>query len=122
MARTRFLRSNPFLRFLAKPFGLAPTLQRLPLTRPAALPAADTFYDAGWSRCSPGLLHLPGFLSPDIKGSTFLPFAPLVLFLSTSEDADKRNLRGFLPATQGSLLSKGAYPLGVSDRLSSAIS
>jgi hypothetical protein len=110
VAHSRFLKSDPLLRFLAKPSGLTPTLQRFPLTRPAALPAPNAYYDARWSHCSPGFWHLPGYLSLDIERSTFLLSAPLVLFLSASEETNNRNLRGFLPAIQRFPSFKGRPP------------
>jgi hypothetical protein len=110
VANPRFLKSSPLLRFLVKPYGLTPTLQRFPLTKPAALPAPGAYYGARWSHCSPGLRHLPGSLSLNIERSSFLLSAPLVLSLPTSEDADNWNLRGFLPATQRFPSFKGRPP------------
>jgi hypothetical protein len=43
VADPRFLRNPPLLRFVAKPFGLAPALQRLQLTKPAVPPAFPPF-------------------------------------------------------------------------------
>jgi hypothetical protein len=100
VAHSRFLKSAPLLRFLTKPFGLAPTLQRLSLTRPAVLPAPSAYYGARWSHCSHGFPRLPGLFSSDMERCTFHLSAPLVLSLLTSKEANNSNLRGFLPTNR----------------------
>jgi hypothetical protein len=98
VARPRFPAADPLLRFPARPESLTAALQRFPLTKPAAHPAPAPLLETGWCRCSPELLRLSGPPPPDLGRSTFLLPSPLALSFPTSEDAENRGPRGFLPA------------------------
>jgi len=97
VAQPRFPATDPLLRFPAKRSGLAFTLQRLALTRPAAHPAPGYPLGPGWSRCSPELWRLSGLPPPELGRITFLLPAPLALPLSASEEAENRSPRGSVP-------------------------
>jgi len=97
-AELRFPRALPLVRFRTKPFGLAPTLQRLAPTRPAVPYALIFFFRSECGLCPPELRHLPGFLPPDIGRSFSLLLALLALSILTSEDANTWSPKGFLPA------------------------
>jgi len=111
VARPRFPTGDPLLRFPARPNDLTATLQRFPLTKPAAHPAPDPVLETGWSRCSPELPRLSGLPPPDLERSTFLLPSPLTLSFPTSEDAENRGPRGFLPAAPHPPSFEGCEPV-----------
>jgi hypothetical protein len=119
VAGLRFSENLPLRRFSAKPHGLAPTLQRLTPTGPAALSARPIF------RVGIELLALLSFCTSQVffrrifeeVSSLFVPF-PLFFFRSPKKpEAGAPRVSFQRPGI--SPLSRGADLLGVSGRLSS---
>jgi hypothetical protein len=122
VAGSWFPKNPPLLRFPAKPHGLASTLQRLPLTGPAA-PSALSFFQMRVE-----VLALLSFCTSQVslhrifeEASTF--FVPFSLFLFRLPKKPETGVpRDSFRRFSVSLLSKGAHLPGVYDRLSSATS
>jgi hypothetical protein len=66
VAHNRFPGCVPLLRFPARLSGLATALQRFSLTKRAVRSAPRLSFKSEWRLCPPELLHLPGFLPPDL--------------------------------------------------------
>ena len=98
VAGSKFPCILPLVRFLTKPFGLVPTLQRLQPTRPAVPSALSFFFRRECGLCPPEFWRLPGFPPLDIRRSLSLLPALLTLSFLTSEEANNRSPKGFPPA------------------------